>query len=95
MSVAFWLTNTSDHLPTACVFSSLQSTKKEPVVVRCRDTRLKNLSALIRILDNHNWEDELSDQSPSKNMEKIHVTLSSAIDHCMPYRERVIKHKQI
>ena len=87
--------NTSDHLPTACVFSSLQSAKKEPVVVRCRDTRLKNLSALKRILDNHNWDDELSDQSPSKNMEKIHVTLSSAIDYCMPYREHVIKHKQI
>ena len=64
-------------------------------MVRCRDTRLKNLSALIRILDNHNWEDGLSDQSPSKNMEKIHVTLSRAIDHCMPYREHVIKHKQI
>ena len=63
-------------------------------MVRCRDTRLKNLSALKRILDN-NWYDELSDQSPSKNMEKIHVTLSSAIDHCMPYRERVIKYKQI
>ena len=87
--------DTSDHLPTACVLSSLNSAKKEPVVVRCRDTRLKNLSALKRMLDNCNWDEELSDQSPSKNMEKIHATLSSVIDHCMPYRERVIKHKQV
>ena len=48
-----------------------------------------------RILDNHNWDDELSEQSPSKNMEKIHATLSSAIDHCMSYRERILKYKQV
>ena len=58
--------DTSDHLPTTCVLSSLNSTKKEPVVVRCRDNRLKNLSALKRILDNHNWDEELSEQSPRK-----------------------------
>ena len=28
-------------------------------------------------------------------MEKIHDTLTSAIDHCMPYNERTISHKQI
>ena len=28
-------------------------------------------------------------------MEKIHTTLSTVIDHCMPYKECVIKHKQI
>ena len=28
-------------------------------------------------------------------MEKIHDTLITAIDHYMPCRERVIKHKQI
>ena len=53
--------DTSDHLPTACVLSSLDSTKKEPLVIKCRDTRLKNISALKRQLSNHNWEDELMD----------------------------------
>ena len=28
-------------------------------------------------------------------MDKIHATLSRVIDHCMPYRERVIKHRKI
>ena len=28
-------------------------------------------------------------------MEKIHDTLTSAIDHCMPYNEHTISHKQI
>ena len=87
--------DTSDHLPTVCVLSSLVSTKKEPLVIKCRDTRLKNVSALKRQLSNHNWQEELADSSPSKNMEKIHDTLTSAIDHCMPYNERTISHKQI
>ena len=89
------ISDTSDHLPTVCVLSSLDSSKKEPMVVRCRYTRLKNISALKKQLINHNWADELSDSSPSKNMEKIHTTLSTAIDHCMPYREHVINYKHI
>ena len=87
--------DTSDHLPTVCVLSSLVSTKKEPLVVKCRDTQLKNISALKRQLSNHKWQEELADSSPSKNMEKIHDTLTRAIDHCMPYNEHTISHKHI
>ena len=89
------ISDTSDHLPTACVLSSLDSTKKEPLVVKCRDTRLKIISTLKKQLSNHNWVEELANMSPSKNMEKIQNTLSTTIDHCMLCRERVIKHKQI
>ena len=31
----------SDHLPTVCILGSLVSAKKEPLVVKCRDMRLK------------------------------------------------------
>ena len=89
------VSETSDHLPTVCVIGLLDLSKKEPMVVRCRDTRLKNISVLKKQLTQHNWADELSDSSPSTNMEKIHTTLSTVIDHCMPYKECVIKHKQI
>ena len=87
--------DTSDHLPTVCVLSSLVSTKKEPLVIKCRESQLKNVSALKRQLSNHNWQEELTDPSPSKNMEKIHDTLTSAINHCMPYNEQTISHKHI
>ena len=30
--------DTSDHLPTTCVLGSLISAKKEPLIVKCRDT---------------------------------------------------------
>ena len=65
--------------------------KKEPLVVKCRDRRLKNISALKKQLSNHNWVEELANMSPSKNMEKIQNTLSTAIDHCMPCREQICK----
>ena len=87
--------DTSDHLPTACVLGSLISAKKEPLIVKCRDTRLKNVTALKRQLSKHNWQTELSDPSPSKNMEKIHETLTSVIDQCLPYKERTIRQGQI
>ena len=89
------INDTSNHLPTAYILNSLKSAKKEPFVVKSRDTRLKNISALKRVLEDHNWDDDLADHSPSKNMEKIHATLSNMIDHCMPYREHIIKHNQI
>ena len=87
--------DTSDHLPTVCVLDSLKLSKKEPMVIRSRDTRTKNVEALNRQLRDHDWSEDLSDPSPSKNMEKIHSTLGEIIDHCIPFRERSIKHKQI
>ena len=40
------INDTSDHLPTVCVLSSLISVKKEPVVIKSRNTRLRNMVAL-------------------------------------------------
>ena len=87
--------DTSDHLPTACVLESLISTKKEPLIVKCRDTCLKNVTALKNCLNERDWQTELLDPSPSKNMEKIHATLTSVIDHCLPYKEHTVKQGQI
>ena len=87
--------DTSDHLPTACVLGSLISAKKEPLIVKCRDIRLKNVTALKRQLSERDWQTELSYPSPSKNMENIHETLTSVIDHCLPYKECTIRQGQI
>ena len=42
--------DTSDHLPTVCVLDSVKLSKKEPMVIRSRDTRTKNVEALNRQL---------------------------------------------
>ena len=87
-SVSSILVNdTSDHLPTVCVLESLKLSKKEPIVIRSRDTRTKNVEALNRQLRDHDWSEDLSDPSPGKNMEKIHSTLGEITDHCIPFRE--------
>ena len=89
------INDTSDHLPTVCVLSSLISVKKEPVVIKSRDTRLCNMVALKKQISDYDWSPLMSDPSPSKNMECVHEQLSTIIDHCMPYRERRINHRQI
>ena len=37
--------DTSDHLPTVCVLSSLMTAKREPMVVKSRDTRVQNMNS--------------------------------------------------
>ena len=70
----------SDHLPTVCVLNSLISMKKEPIVIKSRGTRLQNLSALKRQIQEHDWTQLLTDPSPSNNMEGVHNQLTSIID---------------
>ena len=89
------INDTSDHLPAVCVLNSLSSVKREPIVIKSRDTRLRSLVALKRQITNYDWPSLLTDMSPSKNMESVHDQLLSIIDCCTPYREHKINHKQI
>ena len=89
------INDTSDHLPTVCVLSSLITTKKEPIVIKSRDTKLRNLEALRRHIREYDWGPMLTDPSPDKNMELVHEKLTSIINHCTPYRERKVNYKQV
>ena len=89
------INDTSDHLPTVCVLSSLISVKKEPVVIKSRDTRLRNIVALKKQIREYDWSPLMTDPSPSKNMECVHEKLSTIIDRCTPYREHKVNHKHI
>ena len=53
------------------------------------------MNSLKKQLSDHDWTEELTDLSPSTNMEKIHTTLSSMINHCLPYKECTIKCRHI
>ena len=85
----------NDHLPTTCVLKSLRAESCEPLEITSRDTRLKNLTALKRALNNKNWAEELSSESPSINMDHVHNTLTSIIDSCIPIRTRKIDAKKL
>ena len=87
----------SDYLPTACILNSLAAVVKEPLEVKSRDTRPKNLKALKTQLSNQNWSYELDNESPSISMDRIHNTLTSIVDRCIPVRTRKIgpKHVQL
>ena len=74
------INDTSDHLPTICVLNSLISAKKEPTIIKSRDTRLWNLVSLKKQIQEHDWTHLLTDPSPSKNMEGVHNQLTTIID---------------
>ena len=61
--------DTSDHLPIVCVLNSLISAKKEPTIIKSRDTQIRNMVVLKRQLQEHDWTQDLVDPSPSKHME--------------------------
>ena len=83
----------SDHLPTACVLNSLTAVVKEPLEVKSRDTRPKNLKALKAQLSNQDWSYELDNESLSVNMDRIHKTLTTIVDRCILMRTRKIDPK--
>ena len=87
--------DTSDHLPSVCLLTSLTSAKKEPIIINSRDTRVRNLTALKTKIKDYNWSPLISDPCPSKNMDCIHIQLSEIIDKCIPYKEHCINRKQL
>ena len=87
--------DTSDHLPSVCVLTSLVSAKKEPVMIKSRDTRVRNLLALKTEIKDYDWSRLVSDPCPSKNMDCVNTQLSDIIDRCIPYKERRINHRHL
>ena len=65
------------------------------MVIKSRDTRLRNMVALKKQIHDYDWSPLMSDPSPSKNMECVHEQLSTIIDCCTPYRECRVNHRQI
>ena len=85
----------SDHLPTICVINSFIAVGKEKVIIASRDTRPKNMKALRTQLINQDWSQDLIDESPSVNMEKIHMAITNIVDNCIPMNTREINHKKL
>ena len=93
--VSILVEDMSDHLPMICIINSFTAMTKGPVKICSRDTCPKNLKALKSQLDSHDWTNQLSDSSPSENMEQVHIVLTSTIDRCIPLGSRTINPKQL
>ena len=76
-------------------WKKVTSCKKEPVVIRTRDRRTKNMTQLRENLLTHDWNNDINNGSVSISMENIHRNLISIVDKCIPYVEREIKYKQL
>ena len=92
---SFLVNDMSDHLPTVCVINSLTAMTKDSVTITSRDIRPKNLKALKAQLGNQNWSYQLSDKSPSTNMEQVHEVLTTIVDKCIPICSREINPKHL
>ena len=53
------------------------------------------MKALRTQLINHDWSQDLIDESPSINMEKIHMVITNIVDNCIPMNTREINHKKL
>ena len=60
------------------------------VTITSRDTQPKNMKALRAQLQNHDWSEQLMDESVSVNMAKIHNVLTLIVDRCIPVKSRKI-----
>ena len=87
--------DTSDHLPSVCVLKNVRTSNKEPVVIKTRDKRAKNITKLRDRLLTHDWDIETTENSVSTNMHTVHNSIVRIIDECIPYIERKIKYKQL
>ena len=85
----------SDHLPTICVINSFTTVGRDQVIITSRNTRPKNMKALRTQLINHDWSQDLIDESPSVNMKKVHKVITNIVDNCIPMNTREIKYKKL
>ena len=85
----------SDHLPSYCILTGLQSTKKAKTGIKSRDMKEANIVTLKNQLRNTDWECLLSDDCVNVNMNQLNNVLQEQIDRFVPYREYVVNPKRL
>ena len=74
---------------------SLKGAGKDPVQIKSRDTRPRNMAALKRHLQSYDWQTFLSTPDVNSNMAKLHETIQFEIDLCILEVTRTLKRKQL
>ena len=85
----------SDHMPTICVIRSLKGAGKDPIQIKSRNTRPRNMAALKRHLQAYDWRTLLLTPDVNSTMVKLHETIQFEINLCIPEVTRTLKRKQL
>ena len=84
----------SDHLPSVVSITGLKLSKKEKVKITSRDTRKRNVDALLNALSKTDWSKHITDDV-NTSFEKLHIELSTMLDHFVPFSTHEINHKSL
>ena len=85
----------SDHMPTICIIRALKGVSKDPVQIKSRDTRPRNMATLKSRLHTHDWQTLLSSPDVNTAMITLHETIQSEVNLCIPEVTRTLKRKQV
>ena len=84
----------SDHLPSVLSITGLKLNKKEKVKITSRDTRKRNVDALLNSMDNTDWTVFIS-KDVNRSFNKLHTELSKKLDHFVPFCTHEVNHKNL
>ena len=87
--------NISDHLPSILMLSGVTAHKKEPVLIKSRDLRKRNMEVLKRSLDNTNFERLIVVNDLNTSFSNVHSKLVEQIDWFVPETTRTICGKKL
>ena len=84
----------SDHLPSIVSLSGLKLNKKEKILITSRDTRKRNVDALLTAMQKTDWSKFIvSDVNSS--FTNLHNELNELLDHFVPFNSHEINHKNL
>ena len=84
----------SDHLPSVVSIDGLKTYKKEKVKISSRDTRKRNMDALLAALSKKDW-DILITEDVNISFDKLHTELCALLDHFVPFQTHEINYKNL
>ena len=84
----------SDHLPSVLSISGLKLNKKEKVKITSRDTRKRNVEALLNTLSRIDWCKFLTEDVNS-SFNSLYNELSKNLDHFVPFITHEVNHKNL
>ena len=89
------LDDISDHLPSVLFLEGLNTAKNEPIKITSRDTRERNIQALMRELMNVDWAKTFELDDVNLSTKRLHEQIVAEVDHHLPVCTRQIKYKNL
>ena len=88
------ITDISDHLPSLVMIEGNYIEKKGKQKVRSRNLTNQNIEKIRDVLDRHDWDNILTDQTVDAGFDFWHSTLTSTIDDIAPEKVKTLNYKK-